>query len=283
MDRRSFLIRGATGLAAAGVGSFVYATAIEPHWLEIVSRDLVIEHLPSGLEGARLIQLSDLHIGPKVSDDYIVQSFGLVKALKPDIVVFTGDFLTYRVDRGEEQFQQLRSVLSHFAPGRLATVAILGNHDYGRAWSEPAVADRVVDEAERAGILVLRNRSHSIAGLDIIGIDDLWARRSDSLAALANRTSDSAIVLLHNPDGADKLRWADYGGWILAGHTHGGQCRPPFLPPPLLPVENRRYVAGEVSVDARRTLYISRGVGHLLHARFNVRPEITVFTLRRRV
>ena len=67
---------------------------------------------------------------------------------------------------------------------------------------------------------------------------------------------------------------------MLAGHTHGGQCKPPFLPPPLLPVNNKRYVAGEVQVDAKRTLYISRGVGHLIRARFNVRPEITLFTLK---
>ena len=69
---------------------------------------------------------------------------------------------------------------------------------------------------------------------------------------------------------------------MLAGHTHGGQCKPPFLPPPLLPVQNHRYVAGEVAVDTHRTLYISRGVGHLIRARFNVRPEITLFTLRNR-
>ncbi|HEY9229692.1 MAG TPA: hypothetical protein VIP11_23785, partial [Gemmatimonadaceae bacterium] len=69
-------------------------------------------------------------------------------------------------------------------------------------------------------------------------------------------------------------------GWFLAGHTHGGQCKAPFLPPPLLPVRNRRYVSGIVDVAQGRTLYISRGVGHLIRARFNVRPEITVFTLR---
>ena len=88
------------------------------------------------------------------------------------------------------------------------------------------------------------------------------------------------MVLVHNPDAADELRWPDYHGWMLAGHTHGGQCKPPFLPPPLLPVRNRRYVSGAVAVDASRTLYISRGIGHLIRARFNVRPEITLFTLR---
>jgi uncharacterized protein len=71
-----------------------------------------------------------------------------------------------------------------------------------------------------------------------------------------------------------------YEGWILSGHTHGGQCKPPFLPPPLLPVRNRRYTAGEFPLTGGRRLYISRGVGHLLPVRFNVRPEVTVFELR---
>lgn len=87
-------------------------------------------------------------------------------------------------------------------------------------------------------------------------------------------------MLCHNPDTLDVRPWAGYRGWILSGHTHGGQCKPPFLPPPLLPVQNRRYTAGEVLLDDGRRLYINRGLGHLLQVRFNVRPEITSFTLQ---
>jgi len=266
--------------AAAAVGCVGYTIGIEPHWLEIVERDLPIEKLPSNLDGLRLAQLSDIHIGPRVSDDYVVDSFDRLRARKPDIVVFTGDFITYRASRGEGQFAQLRDVVSHIPRGSLATLGILGNHDYGRNWSEPDVAAKVVAEAERAGVRVLRNECVSVRGLDVVGVDDLWAHHGDPARALAARTSDAALVLVHNPDAADELRWPDYHGWMLAGHTHGGQCKPPFLPPPLLPVRNRRYVSGAVAVDASRTLYISRGIGHLIRARFNVRPEITLFTLR---
>ena len=70
-------------------------------------------------------------------------------------------------------------------------------------------------------------------------------------------------------------------GWVLAGHTHGGQCKPPFLRPPALPVRNKRYSAGAIDAGNGRTLYINRGLGHLIRVRFNVRPEITLFTLRR--
>ena len=97
-------------------------------------------------------------------------------------------------------------------------------------------------------------------------------------ALLAQKSQDaSTIVLCHNPDAADRPIWAGYQGWILAGHTHGGQCKPPFLPPPLLPVANKRYVSGKIELSGNRNMYISRGVGHLLRVRFNVRPEVADF------
>ena len=113
-----------------------------------------------------------------------------------------------------------------------------------------------------------------------IGVDDLWSPCFDPVTALAQRASAvPAIALCHNPDAADLAVWDDYEGWILAGHTHGGQCKPPFLPPPELPVKNRRYTAGEFSLSGSRRMYISRGVDHLLQVRFNVRPEIPIFRL----
>jgi predicted MPP superfamily phosphohydrolase len=281
MNRREFLVGGAAAtVAVAAVGVVAYTVRVEPHWLEIVQRELPVAHLPPELQGKTLAQLSDIHIGPDVSDEYVIQSFDRLRALSPDIVVVTGDFLTHDLTRGESQFTQLRSVLAHLPHGRLATVGILGNHDYGRGWAQPDVANRVVKEANDAGIEILRNEVRTVGGLDIIGVDDLWAKHADTTRALADRRSAAAIALCHNPDGLDSLPWADYAGWVLAGHTHGGQCKPPFLPPPMLPVANRRYVAGEVVVNSQRTLYISRGVGHLVQARFNVRPEITLFTLR---
>ncbi|MEL6721459.1 MAG: hypothetical protein AAFP82_22360 [Bacteroidota bacterium] len=73
--------------------------------------------------------------------------------------------------------------------------------------------------------------------------------------------------------------WNDYQGWILSGHTHGGQCKPPFLKAPLLPVQNKNYAAGVYDLGGGRSLYINRALGHLWQIRFNVRPEITLFSL----
>ena len=128
---------------------------------------------------------------------------------------------------------------------------------------------------------MLRNQIHEVEGLQIVGMDDWWAGRLDARQALSLLTpSGPAIVLSHNPDTVDLPDWDGFNGWILSGHTHGGQCKPPFLPPPLLPVYNQRYTCGVFDLTAGRRLYINRGLGHLLPVRFNVRPEVTIFKLR---
>lgn len=278
ISRRRFLIRslGATGVIGLTTG--FYTWRLEPHWLEVVTARLPVRGLPDRLVGARLVQLSDLHVGPRVDDGYIRDTFSRVTALSPDIVVFTGDFTTYHPDI----FAHAERIYTHLPHGRLGTLGILGNHDYGRNWAHPEIADGLVTILTRAGVHILRNEVTDVAGLQVVGLDDLWARRFRPFRTVSGlRPDEPTLALSHNPDTVDLPGWEKYGGWILSGHTHGGQCKPPFLPPPLLPVRNRRYTAGEFDLSGGRRLYINRGVGHLLRVRFNVRPEITVFELTR--
>ena len=277
VTRRRFLrVSGAAIISAIGVG--FYTCCIEPNWLEILRRDLPIRGLPSSLQGRTLVHLSDIHVGSQVNDEYVKEVFNQVSKLKPDIVVMTGDFISHH----SSIYQHMESVYRYLPKGRLTTLAILGNHDYGPRWSSPEIASKVADILSSFGVRVLRNQIHDIEGLHIVGLDDLWAGRFHPQRALPLLKPETpAIVLSHNPDTVDMPVWHGYKGWILSGHTHGGQCKPPFLPPPLLPVMNRRYTSGELDLGSGRRLYINRGVGHLLHVRFNVRPEVTVFELRR--
>ena len=277
LSRRSFLQWGAAGIGSA-FATRAYTWAIEPHHVEFVRRRLPIRHLPHELIGRTLVQLSDIHVGTRVADSYVLDTFQRVSALEPDITVITGDFLSYH----PRIFEQLPAVYERAPKGRLATLGILGNHDYGPRWSHPEVAQRLVEIVSALGIHVLRNQIRDVGGLQIAGLDDYWANRFDPRTALDRLPAGRAsLVLSHNPDTVDLPVWHDYEGWILAGHTHGGQCKPPFLPPPLLPVRNRRYTCGEFDLAGNRKLYISRGVGHLLQVRFNVRPEVTIFELER--
>src|SRR5215207_794278 len=110
MNRRQFLRWSATAAAAAcGVGGYTWQ--VEPHWVEIVERELPVDGLPPELAGARMVQISDLHVGPRVSDEYQIDCLRRVADLRPDLLVITGDFLTYSHPAGEAQYGQLRRIL----------------------------------------------------------------------------------------------------------------------------------------------------------------------------
>jgi predicted MPP superfamily phosphohydrolase len=193
-------------------------------------------------------------------------------------VVYTGDYVSTYKD--EVQYKELEEVLNNCVKGKLGTVGILGNHDYGRNWSQREVADNISKMLTENGITLLRNEQKEFQGLNFIGFDDYWGLNFKPENVMNDYDNSRANVLLcHNPDVCDLDVWNNYQGWILAGHTHGGQCKPPFLNPPMLPVKNKRYSAGKIELSNDRLLYINRALGHLWQVRFNVRPEITIFEL----
>lgn len=275
LTRRRLLL--AAGAAAVGsVATGIYSWRIEPHWVELTHLPLPVRGLPDRLVGKTLVQLSDLHVGPRVDDDYLLACFASVRALEPDLVVVTGDFISYR--EGFER--QVEQVYRWLPRGRLGTFGCLGNHDYGRYWAQLDVAAELQALLARQGLRLLRNESAEVAGLRLTGLEDFWAPTFDHAPILAPLPLGApAIVLCHNPDVVDLPGWSGFDGWILSGHTHGGQCKPPFLPPPILPVRNKRYTAGAFALGEGRRLYVNRGLGHVVRVRFNVRPEIAVFTL----
>jgi predicted MPP superfamily phosphohydrolase len=261
------------------VGSYLYATEVEPHWIKVVRRSLPIRGLPAALRGRTLLQLSDFHVGPVVDTDYLMRTMQLARSLAPDAIMLTGDL----IDRDSPGWQRtVKSLLAGLPTPPLGTWAILGNHDYSLGWSNIAVATQVVELMSSMGIRVLRNEVADFHGVQLAGIDDLWSPCFDGARTM--RAMDPArpgLVLCHNPDACDLDIWNGHDGWILSGHTHGGQCKPPFLPPPFLPVKNRRYTQGEFALSGGRSLYINAGLGYLKKARFNVRPEMTLFTMTR--
>ena len=279
MNRRKFIKRTFWGSVGVGFLTGLYTWQIEPFWLEFVKRKMPIANLPDKLVGKTLMQISDIHVGNRFDYNYIIDAFKKAQKFNPDFVVYTGDYVSYE---NEKQFEQLDEVLMHTVKGKIGTVGILGNHDYGKNWAEQNVANKISEQLTSAGIEVLKNDQVDISGLNIIGFDDYWALNFAPEKVMSNYNQNKANLLLcHNPDVCDLDVWNGYKGWILSGHTHGGQCKPPFLNAPMLPVKNKRYSQGEIDLNDGRTLYINRAVGHLWQVRFNVRPEITIFELEK--
>lgn len=278
LNRRNWLRRTAVGGAALATSAAAYAWRVEPHWVEVVHLPMPLAGLPAPLVGRRLVQISDLHVGPVVDNAYLRATLRRLEALAPDYVAITGDFMTSQRD---EQVALTLDTLRDSPIGDLPTFAVLGNHDFGVTFRDREVARRLAGGLEGLGVRVLRNQSTEIDGLQIAGSGDLWARECsvyETLSGVDHRRP--TLCLAHNPDIADDRGWTTFGGWILSGHTHGGQCRLPLIGAPVLPVRNRDYVSGRVRLSGGRTLYVNRGLGYKRRLRFGVRPEISVFTLQ---
>jgi hypothetical protein len=223
------------------------------------------------------VQISDLHVGRVVDPDYLIRALTLVSGLGQVLTVITGDFMSCE---SAEHVDQVARVIRHLRPGPLGCLAVLGNHDYGRDWANVEAADRLHRTLNGLGVTVLRNEARTVGGLQVVGLDDFWGPFIQPEGLLAATDWDRpTLALCHNPDAVDLPIWSGYRGWVLSGHTHGGQCKPPFLPPPFLPVQNLRYTSGAFELPGGRHLYINPGLGYIRRVRFNVRPEITAFRL----
>ncbi|HYO24708.1 MAG TPA: metallophosphoesterase, partial [Lacipirellulaceae bacterium] len=227
LSRRRFLRRLAGGGASAAVGTLLYTWRVEPHWVDIVQRPLPVAALPERLVGKRLIQLSDLHVGPVVDQSFLLRSVQRLAHFKPDLLVITGDLMSCHA---EEQVDRVLEVIAEVPSAPLGRFAIFGNHDYGDRWKQHQAANMLARKMERLDVRVLRNETASAGGLQIAGVDDLWARKFEPRRAIEQLDPGGAMLALcHNPDGVDQPGWEGFRGWILAGHTHGGQCKAPFL------------------------------------------------------
>lgn len=292
VTRRSFLKVGCGamlgGLAAIALGP-LYATQVEPRWIEVNEVDIHVPGLALPLDGLTVAQLSDLHLGPCVTAEEVRRGVVQTGRLQADLIVLTGDFVYRSAHYSESCAQELAAL---HAP--LGVYAVLGNHD---VWAD---ADEVAGNLSSVGIAVLRDAKVPLpvggARLWLVGIEDtgytggsfgdfqtVWQGAAGRLAALLDSIppEDNRLLLVHNPDFTEMLP----DGRIdlaLCGHTHGGQVRLPLFGPPLVPsCFGQRYAAGLVDGPHTR-VYVNRGIGLISPAvRFNCRPEITVLSLRR--
>ncbi|MBX3728468.1 MAG: metallophosphoesterase [Candidatus Sumerlaeia bacterium] len=266
----------------AGVG---YAALIEPRWIERTHIEFAIPGLPVGLDGYRIVHLSDLHHNLIAGRGFLQRVVELANGLDPDLVVVTGDFVTHNPERLWGCFDILRHLRA--PDGVLAT---RGNHDYRCS------LDMMERACDRAGVRLLENRHVVVrptrqrgllltprrepTGLVVAGVGDLQEGLVDPARALGTAPADLPRILLsHNPLVAELIRPEHQVALQLSGHTHGGQVRPFRRPIALFNGGAAQYSSGIVAAP-HTTVYVSRGVGtSALHVRWNCRPEIALLTL----
>jgi predicted MPP superfamily phosphohydrolase len=235
-----------------------------------------LPHLPAGLDGFRIVQISDLHLEPFTKPHHIEETVKLCRSLAPDLIAITGDFVTHNTD----SMGLLGELLSPLeAP--CGIFACLGNHDF---WSGHDVVVKVLEER---GISVLRNEMrliHADGGvLPLAGMDTRYMGSPNIRTTLATWKSDQPLVMMmHEPDVADDLAETGVPALQLSGHTHGGQVRWMGRPPSRLRRARwgREYIAGRYQVGSVQ-LYVNQGIGCIgVPVRIHCPPEVTVITLR---
>ncbi|TAH50094.1 MAG: metallophosphoesterase [Chloroflexota bacterium] len=273
--RAFFKSMGALGVTA-GVGALgiAYGYNVEPHRIQVERVALALPRLPGAFDGLTIAHLSDLHLGPYVSEEHLLRAVQMTNALKPDVIALTGDL----VNSSWRFIQPCAEIISKFeAP--LGVYAVLGNHDYWVGFLE-----LMLQQMQKARVTLLRNQAIPLtrggSTIYLVGIDDLLQRLANVRRALDRVPANACkIALMHEPDFADISAQAEID-LQLSGHSHGGQVRLPFIGPLVLPKYGKKYPMGLYRVGNFTRLYTTRGVGVLPPAvRFNCPPEITLLTL----
>jgi predicted MPP superfamily phosphohydrolase len=239
-----------------------------------VDLSLEIPGLAAEFDGYRIVQISDLHLGHWLSPKRLDGVVQLVNQQEPDLVVMTGDFVSYVLTG---IIECMVAAFSELKP-KDATLAIMGNHDH---WMGP---ENIRAIFESSGVVELANDVYTIlrrdAKLHIAGIDDVTVGAHDLDAVLKKLPNDGpAILLAHEPDFADISAQSGRFALQLSGHSHGGQIVLPKIGallrgPGFFKYPNGLYQVGDM------IQYTNRGVGtHVFRMRYNCLPEITVITL----
>lgn len=262
------------------LGLSVWGFFIEPCFFLVERR---VEVRPRGwpkeLDGLTIALISDIHAGsPYVGKTRIKQLVLRVNAAKPDMIVLLGDYVIQTVAGGRFMPPEKLAVLLKDLKAPLGVHAVLGNHDW---WLD---GPRVRRAFAAEGIEVLENEAVRLTrggrAFRVLGLADHLERKPDPGPALAGvPDSEPVIALIHEPDYFPKI--PKRIALTLAGHTHGGQVRLPFIGSPIVPSDfGQRYARGLIEEDGR-LLYVTTGVGtSIIPVRFGVPPEYVILTLR---
>jgi hypothetical protein len=277
-SRRRFLANG-VNLGLVGLsGAMAAAGYHEAHRLAAVRQvSIPLDKLPEALDGFRIVQLSDIHLGPTIKGDYLQGIVERCNELRPDLVAITGDLVDGLTSMLQEDVAPLTALQS-----RHGTFFVTGNHEYywdALTWS---------DLLQTLDIQVLNNTHriirHDSARLLLAGATDYSAHRyvpahaSDPELARRNAGgADISILLAHQPKSAFAAAAAGYD-LQLSGHIHGGQFFPWNFAIGLV----QPFTTGLHRVHERMWLYVSAGTGYWGPPnRLGVPAEITEIRLIR--
>jgi hypothetical protein len=274
--RRAFLHTTQAALLCAPTIVTGYAVFIQRVHLSLREQDLMFPDLPKDLDGLRLVQLTDIHLGPFLSERILARAVDMANETRAHLALVTGDLISTARDPLDACLRQLSRLRAD-----AGIFGCLGNHEiYANA------EDYVEQQGARLGHRYLRQRAESLklgqATLHLAGVDYQPSRKPYLVGAERMVAPDAFNVLLsHNPDVFPVAARQGYQ-LTIAGHTHGGQVRVEILHQDLNVARFfTPYVDGLYRRD-RAAVFVSRGIGTIaLPARLGSPPEVNLLRLCR--
>jgi len=286
-SRRNFFRYAGYALGSLPFMAGVYGFASGRFNFRVEKVEVPIANLPKELDGFKIAQLSDIHIGDYMPRQEVRRAVNIANSLKADLAVVTGDFISGEYDPLEDCIAELSNLR---AP--LGTWGCNGNHEiYADA------EDAAQGLFRQHGMKLLRQENVLLdwrgQKLNLIGVDyqrDHMTRGPagpmlQGIEPLVSREHPN-ILLSHNPNSF--RRAAEMGIELsLAGHTHGGQVKVEIVDHSFTPAKLiTDFVAGLYQLPMgqngeKAALYVNRGLGTFgVPVRLGVTPEITLLTLR---
>lgn len=242
--------------------------------------DVHLPKLSKFLNGLRIVQISDLHLGSFFDYRPFQEVTRIVNNLKPDLLFITGDFVNNNPNELKENFNDLKSLNAG-----IGLYSCLGNHDHYMTDVNHSI---LLKSLNNLGMNLLINQNKTLiinnTPINIIGIDNLGMRQKYGdfhKAYVGINNEHTNILLCHDPTNWDThIRNKYPADLTLSGHTHGGQVAWEYNGVEFSPA---RFVYKQVAglyKNGNYLLYVNKGIGTVgPPLRIGVKPEITEITL----
>lgn len=233
--------------------------------------------IPASYHGLKIVHFSDVHFGRTINKNRLENIVQEINLLRPDLVFFTGDLIDKDVAATENTKEYLSTVLKKIST-TYGKYAVTGNHDYYYDYKTIM---------EKSDFIVLNNENDVIynQNQDPIFIGGLESESGGNMnvnamaAPLKEGTYQGyKIVIMHTPDSFDKIKKYELD-LVLAGHSHNGQVRFPFIGKVITPPYAKIYYENYYQIN-KTSFYISSGLGtSTLNFRLFNKPSINFYRL----
>lgn len=241
---------------------FVWARFISTSGLIVNEIKIVKNSLPESFNGLKVVHLSDIHYGKTINNNKLEKVVEKINLINPDIVIFTGDLIDKDTNITNKIINDISNILNKIE-SKYGKYSVKGNHDYG--------SDSFIEIMENSDFYILENSYDLIYSekKDYIYIGGLSSSiktnidYNNTLEYFNNENNNKDIfklILMHEPDNIDNVLEYQSMDLALAGHSHGGQVRLPYLGPLMKVRDAKKYPNSHYKINDT-DLYVSYGLG----------------------